>query len=559
MLTSLSIHQFALVDHMELEFEKGMTVITGETGAGKSILLDALGLTLGQRVETGCVRTGAERAEIAASFIANKAAQQWLAQHELPEEDEIILRRVISSEGRSRGYVNGRPVSAADLRDISSHLIGVHSQHAHQRLLDKDAPRKILDAYAGLSTEAAQVSNHWHTWKKAKQKLATLSESSAEITAQRQLLDYQVSELRELGLQEVELEELEAEHKRLANAENTLLSGQSALLACTGDDQSDGAAGELIFRALQQLDHIDDQDPLLVETRDLLNQAQIQLGEAASSLQRYLDRVDINPHRLQQVESRLNDLYSMARKHHIHPDALYAHWQTQEAALAELSLSDHDLGALAEEVEQLQTQFLASATKLSDKRHVASKTLDAAIESHFDSLALGKAKFYTRFEPLSASEANIHGIDHISFEVQTNPGMPAGPLAKVASGGELSRISLALQVVTAATSHTPCLIFDEVDVGIGGGTSERVGRLMRNLGETAQIMCVTHQPQVAAQAHNHYQVSKVSGDIATHTRIRVLEGKQRPEELARMLGGVEITGQTLAHAKEMLKLARAER
>ena len=559
MLTSLSIHQFALVDHMELEFDQGMTVITGETGAGKSILLGALGLTLGQRVEAGCVRSGADKADIAASFEANDAARQWLSNHDMPEDNDIILRRVISAEGRSRGYVNGRPVSAADLRDIAAHLIGVHSQHAHQRLLEKDAPRKIIDAYAGLSLKASKVSNQWHTWKKAKQRFATLSESSAEIIAQRQLLDYQVSELRALAFQENELEELEAEHKRLANAENTLLSGQSALLACTGGEQDESAAGELLYHALQQLEHIDDQDPLLLETKEMLSQAQIQLSEAASSLQRYLDRVDMNPHRLQQVESRLSDLYSMARKHHIRPDALYGHWQTQEAALAELNLSDHDLEALAEEIEQLQITFMKGAEALSAQRQKAAKTLDAAIESHFESLALGKAKFFTRMQHLQANEANAHGIDHITFEVQTNPGMPSGPLAKVASGGELSRISLALQVVTAATTHTPCLIFDEVDVGIGGGTAERVGRLMRNLGESAQIMCVTHQPQVAAQAHNHYQVSKVSGDTATHTRIRRLEGTQRPEELARMLGGVEITEQTLVHAKEMLKLATAER
>ena len=555
MLTALSIHQFALVDHMDLEFDTGMTVITGETGAGKSILLDALGLALGDRADAGCVRHGADKADIAASFTTNNQARQWLLNHDLPDDGEVILRRVISAEGRSRGYINSRPVSVTDLRELASHLIDIHSQHAHQRLLSKDAARDILDAYAGLQPLASGVSGAYRRWQSEDRRLRTLRETSSEILAQRQLLEYQVEELRVLAPKEDELDELENEHKRLANAEHTLLSGQHALVACTGDDNTDGAASQLIYRALQQLDQIDDNHALLAETRDLLSQAQIQLDEAAHSLQRYLDFVDINPHRLQQVESRLGELYSTARKHHIAPAELYRYWQSQEEALAALSLSDDDLKQLEIEVAALRGAFLQQAGELSAARHRAAAEMDSAIESHFESLALGKAKFATRLRTLADNDATAHGIDDVQFEVQTNPGMPWGALGKVASGGELSRISLAIQVVTAATSQVPSLIFDEVDVGIGGGTAERVGRLMRTLGEQAQIMCVTHQPQVAAQAHNHYQVSKVSGDAATHTRIRELKGKQRSEELARMLGGVEITSQTLAHAEEMLLLA----
>lgn len=557
MLSHLSIHQFALVEQLELEFKPGMAVITGETGAGKSILLGALGLALGQRAEAESVRQGAEKAEISASFNTNQQARQWLQQRDLPDEDDqIILRRVISAEGRSRGYINGRPASVNDLKELAKRLIDVHSQHAHQSLLEKDTPRQLVDAFGGLTTQAEHVSQAYRLWQKDARRLATLNEESSEIKAQRQLLTYQVEELRELSLSETELTELEAEHKRLANAETMLLSGQQALSACFGDDSSEIAATQLAYQALHQLRQLDDNHPTLLEAKELLQQAHIQLEEAGYSLQRYLEQVDINPHRLQQVESRLSDIFTTARKHQIQPQLLYSYWQEQEAQLAELNLSDDDLAELELEVERLKNEFLGCAQSLSAKRQKAAKKMDKEVEAHFESLALGRARFMTQLETCSGEQANKHGIDLISFHVQTNPGMPSGPLAKVVSGGELSRISLAIQVVTAATSKIPSLIFDEVDVGIGGGTAERVGRLMRNLSKSdqGQVMCVTHQPQVAAQAHQHFQVSKISGDNSTHTHIRELDNKQRSEEIARMLGGVDITQQTLAHAQEMLAL-----
>lgn len=556
MLVHLSIRQFALVEHMELEFRQGMAVITGETGAGKSILLDALGLTLGDRADAAMVRRGADKAEICASFMSTPRASQWLQQHDIPEDDLILLRRVVSPEGRSRGYINGRPASANDLREISQYLIEVHSQHAHQRLLQKDTPRQIVDAYGNLQTQAAQVASLWHDWNSLERKLRTLETSSTELLAQRQLLSYQVEELRELAIGEQELEELELEHKRLANAESMLLSGQQALAASNGDDSSDHGATHLTWIALQQLERIDDQHPRLSEALELMQQAHILLEEAGSSLRSYLEQVDINPHRLQQVEQRLSDIFSVARKHQVLPERLYAYWQEQEAALAELSLSDQDLDELRQQVQQRCNEFLEQAQRLSQARQRAAASLDQDVSSHFESMALGKALFTTELQSLTPEQASRHGIDQIQFLVQTNPGMPAGPLAKVASGGELSRISLAIQVVTAATSEIRSLIFDEVDVGIGGGTAERVGRLMRSLGEKGQVMCVTHQPQVASQAHQHFMVSKISGDEQTHTRICELNHKQRTEEIARMLGGVDITRQTLAHAEEMLAMAR---
>lgn len=564
MLSHLSIHQFALVDQLELEFKPGMAVITGETGAGKSILLGALGLALGQRAEADSVRQGAEKAEISASFTPNDNARQWLEERDLPaNDDQIILRRVVSAEGRSRGYINGRPASANDLKELAQTLIDVHSQHAHQRLLQKDTPRQLLDAFAGLRPVAGKVKQAFRQWQQSARQLRTLTEESSEIQAQRQLLSYQVEELRELNLSEHELEELEAEHKRLANAETMLLSGQQAMVACLGDDNSDMAATQLAYQAIQYLEQLDDQHPILLEARELLQQAHIQLEEAGSSLQRYLEQVDINPHRLQQIENRLGEIFSVSRKHQIQPQRLYAYWQEQEQQLAQLNLSDDDLLELQQQVEQQKTHFLTLAQQLSEQRKNAARQLDQQVEQHFDSLALGRARFMTQVEVPDEQQASPHGIDQISFHVQTNPGMPSGPLAKVVSGGELSRISLAIQVVTAATSQIPSLIFDEVDVGIGGGTAERVGRLMRSLGQspdgkkiTGQVMCVTHQPQVAAQAHQHFQVSKISGDHSTHTQIRELNNQQRSEELARMLGGVDITEQTLAHAREMLDLVQ---
>lgn len=555
MLHHLAIHQFALIDHLELELNQGLSIISGETGAGKSILLDALGLALGERAETGVVRQGAEQAEISASFSLNEQAKLWLEQHDLPSaEGELILRRIVTSEGRSRAYINGRSVGIGDLKDLAPHLIEIHSQHAHQRLLQKDSARELLDAFAHAPLLANEVSLLWTEWQQILKTLTKLKEESSETKAQKQLLSYQVEELRELALGAHELEELEIEHKRLANADSTLLSSQLALTACLGDEHSEQAIQGLLHQALHQLGHIDDTHPGLNEARELLQQAQIQVEEAASSLSRYLDQIDINPQRLQQIDARLSAIFSMARKHQIQAHTLYTHWQEQERALSALSLSDEDLGALEQQAQLKEQEFFTQAQRLSQARQQAALRMSAEVSSHFDSLALGKARFSVQVSPSPASRT---GTDQVTFMVQTNPGMPEGPLAKVASGGELSRISLAIQVVTAAVSQVSSLIFDEVDVGIGGGTAERVGRLLRKLGDNRQVLCVTHQAQVAAQAHHHFQVSKISGERATHTQLRKLTEKQREEEVARMLGGVEITQHTLAHAQEMLKMASA--
>lgn len=554
MLAHLSIHQFALIESLELEFRDAMAVITGETGAGKSILLDALGMALGQRADAECVRQNAKQADISAAFTRNPQADHWLREHSLDNDEElIILRRVISPEGRSRAYVNGRAVTAGDQKSLAQYLIDIHSQHAHQTLLQKDTPRNLLDAFANLKEQTRTLAQHYRTWQQHKHALEQLEERSSEFEAQVQLLSYQVNELREMSLDENELNQLEDEQKRLANAEQTLLSSQQAMALCQGDDNSQEAAISMVFSASQALASIKDEHPDLVEAKNMLQQAHIQLDEASRSLHNYLDAIDINPHRLQTVDDRLSELYTMARKHGVQPHELYAHWQQQEQALAELTCSDADLNQRREELATLEATYNTLASTLSTQRKAAAKSFDAEVCAHFESLGLAQAKLETRFESLPTPQR--HGQDDIQLWVQTNPGMPWTPLAKSASGGELSRMSLAIQVVCAASQHTPSLIFDEVDVGIGGSTAERVGRLMRQLGQHVQVMCVTHQPQVASQAHQHFQVSKINGDNATHTRIRELDGTARQEEIARMLGGVDITQSTLDHAHDMLSRA----
>ena len=563
MLVHLSISQFTLVEHLELELKAGMTTITGETGAGKSILLGALGLALGNRIDGNIVRKGAEKADISATFIISEKVIKWLDSHDYPiEDDTCILRRVITQEGRSRGYINGRNASATELKALANQLIDIHGQHAHQSLMQKDAPRKLVDNYAGTRGLCLKTKQAFQAWQEKLKQKNNLQEDSAEQQAQRQLLTYQVQELDSLQLVAGEVAELESEHKRLSNADAIMFSGQQALTLCAdgnGDDSSSAqtssqdSALQQVQQAIMELDQIDDDNETLKESREFLNQAQIQLQEANDSLHDYINKVEINPQRLQQIDQRLGSIYDLARKHQVRAGELYDKWQELSDKLNALNFSDDDMEALIQLVAELEQAYLKLAKQLSKKRHKAAGKLDKEVNTHFEALALGNAKLQTDIVS-DDSHANAYGIDNIDLLVQTNPGMPMGQLCKVASGGELSRISLAIQVITAQTSNIPSLIFDEVDVGIGGGTAERVGRLLNELGKHSQVLCVTHQPQVAAQAQNHLQVSKIAGDEQTFTNIRPLDNTQRTEEIARMLGGVEITQHTLDHAQEMLAM-----
>ena len=563
MLVHLSISQFTLVEHLELELKAGMTTITGETGAGKSILLGALGLALGNRIGDNVVRKGAEKADISATFIISDKVIQWLDSHDYPvDDDTCILRRVITQEGRSRGYINGRNASATELKALANQLIDIHGQHAHQSLMQKDAPRKLLDNYAGTRSLSLKTKQAFQAWQEKLKQKNNLQEDSAEQQAQRQLLTYQVQELDKLQLSEKEVAELEIELKRLSNADAIMFAGQQALTLCADGNNDDSSSSrsksqdsalQQVQQAIHQLDKIDDDNKTLKESREFLNQAQIQLQEANDALNDYINKVEINPQRLQQIDQRLGAIYDLARKHQVRADALYDTWQELSDKLNALNFSDEDMEELIKQVSDLEQAYLKIALQLSKKRHKAAGKLDKEVNTHFEALALGNARLETQIES-DKQYANSSGIDHIDLLVQTNPGMPMGQLSKVASGGELSRISLAIQVITAQTSNIPSLIFDEVDVGIGGGTAERVGRLLNELGKHSQVLCVTHQPQVAAQAQNHLQVSKIAGDEQTFTNIRPLDNKQRTEEIARMLGGVEITQHTLDHAQEMLAM-----
>lgn len=554
MLTYLSIKNFALVSHLELEFKSSMVVITGETGAGKSILLGALGLALGQRAQGDAVRKGCDKADICAHFSHNPNATNWLEQNDIDfdESEDIILRRVLMDNGRSRAYINNQSVSANSLKQLATHLIEIHAQHAHQQLLEKDTPRKLLDNYAQLHDLASQVKQTYQCWNKTNTHLNTLKENSQQQQSERQLLTYQVQELSELNLQQSELQELDVEQKQLANAEQRLLNTQQAKALCLGDEQNEQSITQALYVAEQALGQIDDDNQLLTEAKELLSQASIQIDEAAHNINRYLDGIDINPHRLSQVEDRLSQIYSLARKHQVKPEDLYEYTQTQTQALDDLSISDEKLEELEEALVEHRKQYEQLAQELHQKRKVAATSLAQAVQDQLGELALGATQFYVDVSTLNDAQPNKHGMDEVQLLVQTNANMPKGSLAKVASGGELSRISLAIQVVTAQTSDIPSLIFDEVDVGIGGSTSERVGRLLAQLGKSSQVMCVTHQAQVAAQATQHFQVSKISGDNEVHTHIRELNSSQREDEIARMIGGVELTQTTKAHAKEML-------
>lgn len=550
MLNQLTIRDFAIVEQLDLELKQGMTVVSGETGAGKSIMLDALGLTLGDRAEAGAVRHGADKADISASFNIDTIpdAAQWLTDNDLDNDGECILRRVITKEGRSRCYINGRPTPAGQVKLLGEHLIAIHGQHEHQRLLKKDHHRELLDNFAGEAKLASQVRDAYQNWHRLAQELKQLSEQSAEQTARVQLLSYQIEELDQLGLQPEELKQLEDEQKTLANAGEILSTGQQMINLASDNEENNCA--QLLNHCLHLLADIQSESPSVRQASEMLNSALIQVEEASTEIRHYLERVEINPERQQEVEERLSSIYEIARKHRITPEQLAEFHQGLCDELAGLNRSDEELEQLAKDVETTQTKYLRLAEKLSNKRASAAKKLSKLVDQQLHSLGMPSAQISVDMSRLE--KPTTHGLEDIEFLIITNKGQPAKPLAKIASGGELSRISLAIQVITAQTSTTPTLIFDEVDVGIGGAIAEVVGRLLRQLGEQAQILCVTHQPQVASQGHQHLFVSKRSDKLKTHTRIDQLDESKRIHEIARMLGGIDITERSVEHAREML-------
>ncbi|MEM5535646.1 DNA repair protein RecN [Neptuniibacter pectenicola] len=552
MLNQLTIRDFAIVESLDLELNQGMTVVSGETGAGKSIMLDALGLTLGNRAETGTVRLGAEKADITASFnIAEiPSAEQWLRDNDLDNCGECILRRVITKEGRSRCYINGRPSPANSVKALGEHLIAIHGQHEHQRLLKKDHHRTLLDDFSGLTKLAEQTRQAFQHWSKLNTELTHLSEQSTEQTARIQLLSYQIEELDQLALHENELKQLEQEQKTLANAGEILSTGHQFISLASEDESSNCV--QSLNQCRQLLANIQSESPSVRQAAEMLDSALIQVEEASTEMRHYLERVEVNPTRQQEVEERLSTIFEIARKHRIKPDEITTLHQTLQQEFASLSRTDEELEQLEKAVETTYAQLIECANKLSEKRRKGAKQLSKLVDQQLHSLGMPAASLTVQLSPLERPTA--HGMEDVEFLIVTNQGQPAKPLGKIASGGELSRISLAIQVITAQTSTTPTLIFDEVDVGIGGAIAEVVGKLLKKLGESAQILCVTHQPQVASQGHQHLFVSKRSDKQQTHTQIDQLTEERRIEEIARMLGGISITERSIEHAREMLDL-----
>ncbi|MBO3276712.1 DNA repair protein RecN [Pseudomonas schmalbachii] len=555
MLVHLSVHNYAIVEHLDLELAAGMTVITGETGAGKSIMLDALGLALGDRADSGVVRPGADKADILASFDVSAIAEarDWLAERDLEQDGPCILRRVITAEGRSRAYINGTPCPLGDLKSLGELLIDIHSQHEHQSLLKSDTHRRLLDEYAGSHDLARQVQLAAQRWKQTRAELDRLSRSSDEQRARHQLLSYQLEELENLALGETEQEDLEREHKTLSNAGSLIGACQQVLDMCSESDA--GNVLSALTASLHRLTAFQSQPAALAEAVNLLSSAQIQVEEAVGELNRFVDNFDADPNRLQQLEERLDSIYSLARKHRVQPAALLELQQHLLDELEALNADDEAVERLGEELEAYARHYQEKAAELSALRRAAASPLAAAVEHEMQRLGMPGGRFAIELGELTQAEPQVNGMEQVEFLVSANPGQPMKTLAKVASGGELSRISLAIQVITAQTSRIPTLVFDEVDVGIGGPTAEVVGQLLRNLGARGQVLTVTHLPQVAAQGHQHLFVHKERGTSETRTAVANLKKNERIEEVARMLGGVDLTKESLAHARKMVDSA----
>ncbi len=551
MLVHLSISNFAITEALEIELQAGMTVLTGETGAGKSIMLDALGLTLGDRADNGVVRNGADRADIHAEFDIRDIprARQWLRERELLAGDECMMRRVITKEGRSRAYINGQPATVQDARELGSLLIDIHSQHAHQSLLKKPHQRELLDAFAGASELSSAISDDCNRYQRLSKQLGELEGRLDEQNATEQLLRYQLEELDRLDIQPGEIEDLEILQKQLANAEQILAANHHSLALCREGEVN---AMGILHQALSSLSSCQHGHPAQEAAMSLIESARIQIEEAASELQRVTDETELDPQRLKEVDERLDAIYQTARKHKIQPEELPNLQTSLQNQLDQLDATDEKLDNLRSEREQVLSDYRSKAQKLSKLRRAAASKMKKRIEAKLGELAMKHCQIEFAITPLSDDQPHSHGDEDVELLIRSNPNAAMGPLHKIASGGELSRISLAIQVVTAQVAAVPTVVFDEVDVGIGGATAEVVGQLLNDLGKRSQVLCVTHQPQVASQGDQHIRVKKTGDKHQLRTELQPLDSDQKIEEIARMLGGIAITEHTLAHAREML-------
>jgi len=556
MLRSLYVKDFAIVGEADIAFGPGLTVVTGETGAGKSLLVDALLLLAGARADAGVVRAGCERAELAAEFDLADAppALAWLRAEELDEGDACQLRRVIRSEGSSRAWINGRPVTLAQLDALSARLIEIHGQHEHQALLDRTRQLYLLDAFADHAELLGRVGALARQWCAIGQEMARLT-GDADHGERLALLDHQLAELDRHALGSEQLAALDEAHRRLANA-GQLLQGASGIAELL-DGDSEFALRRSLARAHGELQRLGPLDPRLAPIAELLDAALIQLGEAGDQLARYQDSLELDPDRLAEVEAQLAKLHELARKHRVPMAELKGHAGTLRAEAERLRDAGSALERLGRQRDAVARDYAAAARELSTSRRAAAERLGTAVTALMGELGMAGGHFAVQLDANPRAEPDPQGDERCEFLVSANPGQPPRALRKVASGGVLSRISLAIEVAALGLDDVPCMVFDEVDTGIGGGVAEVVGQKLRRLGNRRQVLCVTHLPQVAAQGHRHLCVSKSSDSGLTTTRIDALDAGARREELARMLGGIEITRESLAHARRMLERAQA--
>jgi DNA repair protein RecN (Recombination protein N) len=559
MLMNLQVRDFAIVEKIDIEFDSGMTVLTGETGAGKSILVDALGLVLGERGGAQLVRDGAKRAEFAAEFDVSELAPvgAWLDEQALDLDGECLLRRVTNADGRSRAFINGNAVPLSQLKNIGELLLDIHGQHFHQSLGRRPVQRDLLDHFGGLLEQRSEVATRYSSWIAVAERLKLLLDADADRASRLDLLTFQLQELDSLGLTEGEHQELNIERQKLQNSGRLADGVTAALDVLTDSDTSN--ANALIATATRSLESLAEFDPSLDPLLELLKSASIQVSEATESLRRYGEDIDMDPQRRDWVEERLDALQAVARKHRVSADELLSLHSRLRDGHDELTNSAERGRELEAQAATMREDFLGKANTLSAARSKAASVFSAAVTEAMSGLGMPGGTFEVDLSRLNEDSARPWGIDAVEFLISANPGQKPQPLAKIASGGELSRMSLAIQVIASDGSAIPTMVFDEVDSGIGGGVAEMVGRRLQEIGGSRQVLCVTHLPQVASLADHHFRISKVSDGKSTRTGLRVLGTDERIEELARMLGGVEITTKTLAHAAEMLAGARQKR
>ena len=559
MLMNLQVRDFAIVDRIDIEFDPGMTVLTGETGAGKSILVDALGLVLGERGSAQLVRDGAKRAEFAAEFDVTKipAVREWLDEQALDVDDDCLLRRVVNADGRSRAFINGNSVPLSQLKALGELLLDIHGQHFHQSLGRRDIQRALLDHFGGLLDARTNVESHYALWRSLADQLQSISDAEADRASRLDLLTFQLNELESLALEPGELDALMSERQRLQNS-GRLAEGVGSALDRLFDSES-GNANSLVSEATRSIEQMIEFDSSLEPVLEALNGASIQVAEAAETLRRYGESIDMDPARRDWVEERLDAIQAISRKHRVAGDELLELTARLGAEHDELSHAEERGRELEEQAESAEAEYVALASKLSKARAKAATRFSAAVTDAMHGLGMPGGVFQVALTPLPVESAKPWGLDNIEFLISANPGQAPQALAKVASGGELSRMALSIQVIASDGSAIPTMVFDEVDSGVGGGVAEMVGRRLQELGANRQVLCVTHLPQVASLADQHFRISKVTDGKSTRTRVHVLGNEERIEELARMLGGVDITRKTLEHAAEMLAGARKKR